>query len=60
MIPTEWGSKHACPECARKYYDFGKTEALCPNCGAKAPVKKERKPAPTGRRSNRTTFGYNS
>lgn len=57
MSSPDWGKKHLCPECASKYYDFGKDAPLCPSCGAKAPPEKVRKPA-TQRRPNRTTFNY--
>jgi uncharacterized protein (TIGR02300 family) len=34
------GTKHACPECATKYYDLNKDVVTCPKCGAKpAPAK---------------------
>ena len=57
MSAAEWGKKHLCLECAAKFYDFGKDDAKCPTCGAKAPPEKVRKPSPV-RRPNRTTFGY--
>jgi hypothetical protein len=28
------GKKFTCFQCATKFYDFGKAEALCPKCGA--------------------------
>jgi uncharacterized protein (TIGR02300 family) len=36
------GKKLTCFNCATKFYDFGKPEALCPKCGANqkgAPAK---------------------
>lgn len=57
MPSPDWGKKHLCLECASKFYDFGKDVPLCPNCGAKAPPEKPRKPVPQ-RRPNRTTFNY--
>ena len=36
------GKKLTCFQCATKFYDFGKPEALCPKCGANqktAPAK---------------------
>src|SRR5687768_14884875 len=28
------GNKHECYSCGAKFYDLGKSEALCPKCGA--------------------------
>ena len=58
MSPPEWGAKHTCPECARKYYDFGKSVAACPVCGAAQPAPKVRKAAPA-RRPGRSSFSHN-
>ncbi|HJW71603.1 MAG TPA: FYDLN acid domain-containing protein [Geothrix sp.] len=36
------GKKFTCFQCAAKFYDFGKPEAICPKCGANqkaAPAK---------------------
>ena len=36
------GKKFTCFQCSAKFYDFGKSEALCPKCGANqkaAPTK---------------------
>ena len=33
MIEKKLGSKHECNACGAKFYDFGKTEAICPKCG---------------------------
>ena len=30
----ELGTKHECPSCGVKYYDFGKSDVPCPKCGA--------------------------
>jgi uncharacterized protein (TIGR02300 family) len=30
----EMGSKHECFSCGAKFYDLGKSEAICPKCGA--------------------------
>ena len=27
------GQKHECPDCGAKYYDLGKSDAVCPKCG---------------------------
>jgi uncharacterized protein (TIGR02300 family) len=31
---SELGSKHECPNCASKFYDLGRSEIVCPKCGA--------------------------
>lgn len=31
---TELGSKHECLSCGTKFYDLGKSEIVCPKCGA--------------------------
>jgi len=31
---VELGTKHECPSCGTKYYDFGKADAPCPKCGS--------------------------
>jgi len=34
MPELKLGTKHACYNCGTKFYDLGKSEALCPKCGA--------------------------
>jgi uncharacterized protein (TIGR02300 family) len=34
MPELKLGTKHECYNCATKFYDLGKSEALCPKCGA--------------------------
>lgn len=39
---ADLGKKFTCFQCAAKFYDFGKPEAICPKCGANqktAPAK---------------------
>jgi uncharacterized protein (TIGR02300 family) len=31
---TELGNKHECLSCSTKFYDLGKSELVCPKCGA--------------------------
>ena len=31
---TELGNKHECLSCSTKFYDLGKSELICPKCGA--------------------------
>lgn len=42
----DYGAKYVCFNCAAKFYDLGKPEAICPICEvdqAKRPKKKEKK-----------------
>jgi uncharacterized protein (TIGR02300 family) len=34
MPELKLGIKHECFNCATKFYDLGKPEAICPKCGA--------------------------
>lgn len=31
---TELGNKHECLSCSTKFYDLGKSQLICPQCGA--------------------------
>lgn len=33
---ADLGDKHECPNCGVKYYDLGKSDAVCPRCGLNA------------------------
>ena len=33
-MATKLGNKHLCFHCGVKFYDFGKSDILCPSCGA--------------------------
>tara|TARA_Y100000590_G_scaffold426092_1_gene534771 strand:+ start:3865 stop:4221 length:357 start_codon:yes stop_codon:yes gene_type:complete len=33
MYKESWGLKRICPLCSKQYYDFGRTELDCPECG---------------------------
>ena len=33
MYKEAWGLKRICPMCSKQYYDLGKTELECPECG---------------------------
>lgn len=33
MVKPELGTKRACPSCHTRFYDLGKEEIVCPNCG---------------------------
>lgn len=34
MAKQEWGVKRLCTSCAARFYDLGRSPAVCPNCGA--------------------------
>ncbi|HEV8578497.1 MAG TPA: TIGR02300 family protein [Thermoanaerobaculia bacterium] len=34
MPEIKLGTKHECYNCGTKFYDLGKSEAICPKCGA--------------------------
>jgi uncharacterized protein (TIGR02300 family) len=34
MPELKLGTKHECFSCGAKFYDLGKSEAICPKCGA--------------------------
>jgi len=34
MPELKLGTKHECYSCGTKFYDLGKSEAICPKCGA--------------------------
>jgi uncharacterized protein (TIGR02300 family) len=34
MPELKLGTKHECFNCGTKFYDLGKSEAICPKCGA--------------------------
>ena len=33
MYKKSWGLKRICPMCSKQYYDLGRTELECPECG---------------------------
>ena len=35
MYKEAWGLKRICPMCSKQYYDLGRTELECPECGKK-------------------------
>ena len=34
MAKPEWGKKRICLACNTKYYDFNKSQIICPSCGS--------------------------
>jgi uncharacterized protein (TIGR02300 family) len=33
MYKESWGEKRICPMCSKQYFDLGRTELECPECG---------------------------
>ena len=51
MAKKKLGKKHACYQCGCKFYDLGRTKAVCPKCGAdqkEAPTKEKPASPKTG------------
>ena len=44
MYKESWGLKRICPMCSKQYYDLGKTELECPECGKEIVVTTMSKP----------------
>jgi uncharacterized protein (TIGR02300 family) len=49
MPAKDLGTKHLCFKCGTKFYDLGKSEPLCPKCGADQRQSPALKPAPEKR-----------
>ena len=53
MFKESWGLKRICPMCSKQYYDLGKSELECPECGKEIEVttmsrpRRGRKPGST-------------
>ena len=53
MYKESWGLKRLCPMCSKQYYDLGRTELECPECGKEIEVttlsrpRRGRKPGST-------------
>ena len=44
MYKKSWGLKRICPMCSKQYYDLGRTELECPECGKEIEVTTMLKP----------------
>jgi len=44
MYKESWGLKRICPMCSKQYYDLGRTELECPECGREIEVTTMSKP----------------
>ena len=53
MYKESWGLKRICPMCSKQYYDLGREELVCPECGKEIEVttmsrpRRGRKPGST-------------
>ena len=53
MYKESWGLKRICPMCSKQYYDLGRSELECPECGKEIEVttmsrpRRGRKPGTT-------------
>ena len=42
MVKPELGTKRVCVSCGAKFYDLGKSPAVCPKCGTEQPIEQPR------------------
>ena len=42
MAKPELGLKRICVSCGTRFYDLGKTPAVCPKCGTEQPIEQPR------------------
>jgi uncharacterized protein (TIGR02300 family) len=52
LAKPEWGTKRTCQSCGARFYDFGRTPAVCPACGATFDLEqltRARRPRPPAR-----------
>ena len=53
MYKESWGEKRICPMCSKQYYDLGRAQLICPECGKEIEVttmsrpRRGRKPGST-------------
>lgn len=48
MVRPELGNKRVCVACSTRFYDLGKSPAICPKCGTEQPVEQPRVRRPSG------------
>lgn len=53
MPELKLGIKHECYNCGTKFYDLGKSEPLCPKCGADQRDSGQSESASTGQATRR-------
>ncbi|MDE2335117.1 MAG: TIGR02300 family protein [Rhodospirillales bacterium] len=42
MVKPELGNKRVCVSCGAKFYDLGRTPAICPKCDTEQPAEQPR------------------
>ncbi|MBV9655296.1 MAG: TIGR02300 family protein [Acetobacteraceae bacterium] len=42
MAKVELGTKRVCTACSTRFYDLGKSPAVCPKCGTEQPIEQLR------------------
>lgn len=53
VAKAEWGTKQTCPKCSVRFYDLGKTPAVCVSCEhtfVPEPILKSKQPTPEAER----------
>ncbi len=48
MAKPELGIKRTCVACGARFYDLGKSPAICPKCGTEQPIEQPRHRRPPG------------
>ncbi len=48
MAKPELGTKRICVACSTRFYDLGRSPAICPKCGTEQPVEPVRQRRPSG------------
>ena len=48
MAKAELGTKRVCVACSTRFYDLGKSPAICPKCGTEQPLDQPRVRRPPG------------
>ncbi len=48
MVKPELGMKRVCVSCGTRFYDLGRTPAVCPKCSTEQPVEQPRARRPAG------------
>ncbi len=54
MTQGKLGNKHECRVCGKKFYDLGKSKAICPQCGTEQKDQPPEKKAASSSRRRRT------
>jgi uncharacterized protein (TIGR02300 family) len=48
MVKPELGTKRVCIACNTRFYDLGRSPAICPKCGTEQPLDQPRQRRPPG------------